>query len=173
MPSAPFETVILTTAFYGVLLIAINMFSIVSQWVFIDAVKIRLGEAANQVAQELTCIYSMCQQSGGDVDLFKPIEIPVSISEHGYAIRLEQTGGTWFVVAYLETNRAISASSPLWKTSDTIIVETGSGTFPVDSYTVYYDGVLHSGRSRPAAWARRHGGTITVGLGWFESSGGG
>jgi len=178
MASAPFETAILTVALYGVMLIALNMFSVVSQWVFIDSVKIRLGEVANQVAYEIAGIYSMCRQSSGEMELFKPIDIPTSISEQGYAVELKQAGNVWFVVAYLEANRAINASSPIWEEPGVaVIVEASQGSFTITrshgSYTVNYDAVLHSGRSKPAVWARRLGGTITVGLGWFESSGGG
>jgi len=183
MPSSAFETAILTTALYGIMLIVINMFSIVSQWVFIDSLKIRLNEIANQVAYEIAGIYSMCVQSKGELAFFKPIEIPVSISEHGYAIELKKIGEVWHVVVYLEANRAINASSPIWKDPN-IAINVGprpvDGDFftitrSYDSYTVYYikDGeVLHSGVSKPVVWARKYRSgdefEIRVGLGWRE-----
>ncbi|MEM2608850.1 MAG: hypothetical protein QXT87_06375 [Thermoproteota archaeon] len=186
MPSSAFETAILTTALYGVMLIVINMFSVVSQWVFIDSVKIRLNEVANQVAYEIADIYSMCVQSRGELSFFKLIEIPVSISEQGYAIELKKTGEIWYVVVYLEANRAINASSPIWEDPG---VAVRVGPRPVDgdsftiirnhgSYTVYYvkEGeALHSGVSKPVVWACRYvsGGRVEigVGLGWLVVGG--
>ncbi|MGQ9597498.1 MAG: hypothetical protein ACUVQY_02040 [Thermoproteota archaeon] len=171
MPSTPFETIILTLAFYGILFMSLAMFLMLYQWVMIDSVKIRLGEMANQVAYEITCIYSMCQQSRNDLSLFKPIEVPVSVSEKGYAMELKRVGNVWLIVAYLESNRAINASSPVLKDADLIVVETGYGTFQVGAYEVHYVGVLHSGQNKPAVWARRIDETITIGLGWVEEGG--
>lgn len=174
MPSTPFETVILTTAFYGVLLISLLMFSVVYQWVLVDSFRIRLGEMANQVAYEVTGLYAMCQQPRNNVDLFKPVSFPASVSEQGYAMTFKQVDGVWLVVAYLESNRVINASSPLWSDPGVeVVVETGSGSFQVGSYIVHYTSVLHSGQRNPAVWARKTNGTITVGLGWVEKSGGG
>ena len=186
MPSSAFETAILTTALYGIMLIVINMFSIVSQWVFIDSLKIRLNEIANQVAYEIAGIYSMCVQSKGELAFFKPIEIPVSISEHGYAIELKKIGEVWHVVVYLEANRAINASSPIWEDPG-IVVHIGPRLMDGDSftivrnhgpYTIYYvkeDGVLHSGVSNPVVWARKYRAgdqvEIGVGLGWLVIGG--
>lgn len=172
MPSTPFETVILTTAFYGVMLISLLMFSVLYQWVMVDSLRIRLGEMANQVASEVTGLYAMCQKPRNNVDLFKPISIPASVSEQGYAIEFKQLNGVWHVVAYLESNRAVNASSPLWsEPGGEVFVETGSGVFPVGSYLVTYSGVLHSGQRNPVVWARRINGTITVGLGWVSGGG--
>jgi hypothetical protein len=172
MPSTPFETVILTTAFYGVMLISLLMFSVLYQWVMIDSLRIRLGEMANQVAYEVTGLYAMCQKPRNNVDLFKPIRIPASVSEQGYAIEFKQLNGVWHVVAYLESNRAVNASSPLWsEPGGEVFVETGSGVFPVGTYLVTYSGVLHSGQRNPVVWARRINGTITVGLGWVSGGG--
>jgi len=172
MPSTPFETVILTTAFYGVMLISLLMFSVLYQWVMVDSLRIRLGEMANQVAYEVTGLYAMCQKPRNNVDLFKPINMPASVSEQGYAIEFKQLNGVWHVVAYLESNRAVNASSPLWsEPGGEVFVETGSGVFPVGSYLVNYSGVLHSGQRNPVVWARRINGTITVGLGWVSGGG--
>ncbi len=172
MPSTPFETVILTTAFYGVMLISLLMFSVLYQWVMVDSLRIRLGEMANQVAYEVTGLYAMCQKPRNNVDLFKPISIPASVSEQGYAIEFKQLNGVWHVVAYLESNRAVNASSPLWsEPGGEVFVETGSGVFPVGSYLVTYSSVLHSGQRNPVVWARRINGTITVGLGWVSGGG--
>lgn len=174
MPSTPFETVILTTAFYGVLLISLLMLSVLYQWVMVDSLRIRLGEMANQVASEVTGLYAMCQKPRNNVDLFKPVSIPASVSEQGYAIEFKQIQGVWHVVAYLESNRAIKASSPLWsEPGGGVIVETGTGAFQVGPYTVRYTGVLHSGKRNAVVWARRINGSITVGLGWVENTGGG
>lgn len=187
MASSPFETAILTTALYGIMIIALNMFSVVSQWVFIDSVKVRLGEVANQVAYEVAEIYAMCRQSKGELKFFKPIEIPVSISEYGYALELRKIGDVWHVVAYLEINRAVNASSPIWKDpGDTVYIGPGEDdgdlftiTKTHGSYTVRYvkEGeVLHSGISKPVVWAGRSRVVdqveIRVGLGWIEGSGG-
>jgi hypothetical protein len=174
MPSAPFETVILTAALYGILLIFIGMFTIVYQWVLVDATRVRLGEMANQVAHEITCIYSMCQQSRNEqIQLFKPIEIPVSTSGYGYAIELKKIGETWFVTTYLEANRAVNASSPLWEDqSEAVKVETGSGDLSVNSYLIRYQAILHSGQARPVVWAeKKPDGTIRVGVGWVSGGG--
>lgn len=174
MPSTPFETVILTTAFYGILLISLLMLSVLYQWVMVDSLRVRLGEMANQVASEVTGLYAMCQKPRNNVDLFKPISIPASVSEQGYAIEFKQIKGVWHVVAYLESNRAVNASSPLWsEPGSEVFVETGSGSFQVGSYTVNYAGVLHSGRRNAVVWARRMDGSITVGVGWVEKNGGG
>ncbi len=173
MPSTPFETVILTTAFYGVLLMSLLMFSTVYQWVLVDSARIRLGEMANQVAYEVAGLYSMCQRPRNNMDLFKPISIPASVSDKGYAMELKKIDGVWLIVAYLESNRMINASSPLWSDPGVeMIVETGSGSFQVGSYTVHYNSVIHSGQSNPVVWARRINGTIMVGLGWVENGGG-
>ncbi|MEM2981527.1 MAG: hypothetical protein QW385_09230, partial [Thermoproteota archaeon] len=175
------ETAILTVALYGVMLIALNMFSVVSQWMFIDSVKVRLGEVANQVAYEIANIYTMCRQSQGNSEFFKPIEIPVAISNSGYAIELRKIEDVWYVTAYLEANRAINVSSPIWKEPDTTVhVELSEGAFTITrthgAYTVKYGAVLHSGTSRPVVWASKsESGSeteIRVGLGKVENSGG-
>jgi hypothetical protein len=174
MPSTPFETVILTTALYAVLFIFLLMFSMVYRWVSIDSLRVRLGEVANQVAYEVTGLYVMCQRARSNVDLYKPISLPVSLSGHGYAMEFKQVDGVWFLVAYLEENRAINVSSPLWKDPGVdVTVETGDGVFQVGSHLVNYTGVLHSGVSDPVVWARRVDGAIVVGLGRLVNKGGG
>ncbi|MGB9717757.1 MAG: hypothetical protein ACPL4E_04880 [Thermoproteota archaeon] len=174
MPSTPFETVILTTALYAVLFISLLMFSIVYRWVFIDSLKVRLGEVANQVAYEVTGLYVMCHRAESNINLYKPISLPVSVSGHGYAMEFREVDGVWFLVAYLEENRAINVSSPLWRNPGVdVVVETGDGVFQVGSRLVNYTGVLHSGASNPVVWARRVDGAIVVGLGRLENSGGG
>jgi len=182
MPSAAFETAILTVALYGVMLIVLNMFSVVSQWVFIDSVKVRLGEVANQVAYEIANIYSMCRQSQGELQFFKPIEIPTEISNYGYAVELRKIGEVWYVVTYLEANRAINASSPIWRDPGVAVyVELTEGSFTITrshgSYTVRHNAVLHSGVNIPVVWSSKtktYTGDeiIKVGLGWVEGSGG-
>jgi len=182
MSSTPHETVILTTAFYGILLLSLLTFSTVYRWVLIDSARIRLGEISNQVAYELASIYSMCQQSENEVQLFKPIRIPVSISEVGYAIELKKIGNVWFVVAYLEENRAINASSPIWEDpGDTVYIGPAHDyeTFTISrghgSYTVNCSFILHSGKSIPVIWAKKSvtPPEVRVGVGWIEKSGGG
>jgi len=187
VPSSAFETAIMTVALYGVMLTVISIFSIITQWAFMDSMRIRLGEVANQVAYEIANIYSMCVQSREELSFFKPIEIPVSISERGYAVELKKISGVWHVVVYLEADRSVSASSPIWEDPG---VAVQIGPRPVDgdfftivrthgSYTVYYvkEGeVLHSGVSKPVVWACKYksenGVEIRVGLGWLGEAGG-
>lgn len=179
MPSSTFETAILTTALYGVMLIALNMFSVVSQWVFVDSIKVRLGEVANQVAYEITSIYSMCRQSRSDLSFFKPIEIPPAISETPYAVELRKIRNVWHVVVYLETNRAINASSPIWEEPGIDVLigpPEGRDSFTIHrthgSYTIKCVNLLRSGTAKPVVWASRSNGEIRVGLGCIKENGG-
>jgi hypothetical protein len=179
MPSSTFETAVLTTALYGIMLIALNMFSVVSQWVFVDSMKVRLGEVANQLAYEIASIYSMCRQSRSDLSFFKPIEIPPAISEEPYAVELRKIRDVWYVVVYLETNRAINASSPIWEEPGVDVLigpPEGMVSFTIyrthGSYTINCINLLRSGTAKPVVWASRSNGEIRVGLGYIEEIGG-
>jgi hypothetical protein len=181
MASAPFETVILTTAFYGILVIALVMFSTVSTIVTRNSLEIRLQEVANQVATEVTTVYSLCQQSVGETGLFEQVEIPMSISEKGYVIEVKKetveiiVGGekktveTWVVEARLWGSSGLKAVSPIWEGNVPVNVETGEGSFQINSktgvYEVKYSNILSSGADNPVVWARKHNGEITVGIG--------
>ena len=179
MPSSTFETAVLTIALYGVMLITLNMFSVVSQWVFIDSMKVRLGEVANQVAYEIASIYSMCRQSRGDLSFFKPIELPSAISEAPYAVELKKIGDVWYVVVYLETNRAINASTPIWEEPGIdVLIGPPEETFSFTirrthgSYTINCVNLLRSGTAKPVVWTSRSNGEIRVGLGYIREIGG-
>ncbi|MEM2087482.1 MAG: hypothetical protein QXF52_02255 [Thermoproteota archaeon] len=181
MASAPFETVILTVTLYGILLIALTMFSTISRIVTRNSLEIRLQEVANQVAMEITTVYSLCQQSTGDIGLFKQIEVPASIYEKGYAIEVKKETvevivegvlkavEIWIVEARLQDSSGLKASSSIWDGNVPVSVETGEGYFQVDSktgtYNVKYSSILHSGADNPVVWAKKNNGEIIVGVG--------
>lgn len=188
MASAPFETVILTVALYGILLIALTMFSTVSRIVARDSFEIRLQEVANQVAMEMTTVYSLCQQSTGGIELFKQIEVPASIYEKGYAIEVKKetvevivdgkfkTVETWVVETRLQDSSGLKATSPIWDGNVPVNVETRKGYFQIDSktgtYDVNYSSILRSGADNPVVWAKKNGGEIIVGIGTAKKKGG-
>lgn len=173
MTSSAFETAILTTALYGILVMVIIIFTTLNHFAFRKSTETRLGEIANHVAAEITSIYSACQQARGETKMFKPVEIPAylfgSVPEYGYVVELKKQSETWIVEASLETDRLLSVSSPLWSAS-TAKVETGSGSFTVREYVINYSGAIHSGSVMtdevPVVWARKFSnGTIVVGIG--------
>ncbi|MEM2981069.1 MAG: hypothetical protein QW385_06900 [Thermoproteota archaeon] len=184
MASAPFETVILTVALYGILLIALTMFSTVSTIVTRDSFKIRLQEVANQVVMEITTVYSLCQQSTGDIGLFKQIEVPTSIYEKGYVIevkketvevRLEgelKTLDMWVVEARLQDSSGLKSISFIWDGNVPINVETSDGYFQINSktgiYSVKHSNILSSGADNLVVWAKKNAGEIIVGIGTAE-----
>lgn len=188
MASAPFETAILTVAFYGILLIALTMFSTVSRIVTRSSFEIRLQEVANQVAMEITTIYSLCQQSTGDIELFKQIEVPASIYEKGYAIEVKKetvevivdgelkTVETWVVEARLQDSSSLKATSSIWNSNVPVNVESSEGYFQIDSktgiYEIKHNNILRSGADNPVVWAKKNGGEIIVGIGTAKKIGG-
>ncbi|MGQ9479185.1 MAG: hypothetical protein ACUVQ0_04065 [Thermoproteota archaeon] len=172
LSSAPFETAVLTVTFYGIMVMMLSMFIVVSQSVFIDSVKTRLGEVSNHVAEEIVYIYSMCKQlktGKQPIPILQLLEIPHAVSEQGYAVELKNIDGVWFVAVYLEFNMAINASTPIFTDApEDVTLEIGQGELQIGSYLVGYDGgVVHSG-SKAAVWGVKHpDDRITIGLGWL------
>jgi hypothetical protein len=176
MSSGPLEFLILTNGMYIVLLVMTLSFALMTGSMLQQSTEIRLNEISNQIAADIIDAYSLCYQtSSGDARVFKPIEIPASVSTYGYVISLNLENDVWVVRVSLETTQTISSESPLWKRSSGVCIETGNGTLIIDSYPITYSAYLHSGTSapgtrlNPVVWASRSGGTIRVGIGVIKS----
>lgn len=169
--SSAIDTTIVTSGLFLVLLVVVVGFSMISQVVLADSIRIRLGEISNQVASDMIEVVSLCYQStSADVRLFRPLKIPTSVGTYGYAIRLRLDGNVWVVEASLETGGPLPSTSPLWQQSGDMIVVTQVGTVHIGSQLIDFGPVLHSGSAFPVVWATRDSNGVTkVGLGEMRS----
>lgn len=169
MPSSPISFLITTASLYLLVISLVGSFSVMSKAIMRDSVKSQLAEVADHVARSMTELRAMLQLSGenGSV-LMKTLNLPIELASFGYTVKIEETDGMLFVVAVLDSDRSMSASSALWLKNDEVSVMTEAGSFTTGEFQVTYDYLLHSGQKNALVWARNIGEGLWVGLGAFS-----
>lgn len=166
MPSSPISFLITTASLYLLVISLVASFSVMSKAIMRDSVKSQLAEVADHVARSMTELRALLQLSGenGSV-LTKTLNLPIELASFGYTVKIEETDGMLSIVAVLDSDRSMSASSALWLEGDEVSVMTDAGSFTTEEFQVTYDSLLHSGQRSALVWARNIEGGLCVGLG--------
>lgn len=151
------------------LVIAVGLFaSNISMHVSQDTSKSSLQDVTEKVSSEFIDLLALTSLNPNSTLFFKVIDIPESIDNGGYVVKLQKDSQGWKVVAYLNENIGTQAESNLYFKGGVVIVNA-TGNYYVQynqqNVTLSYGTSLQSGTYRPVVWCQIGQSNITVGLG--------
>lgn len=164
LPQVAIPHVIGTAVIIGLIGIVALYSSNIEYSIFVEATRSELNDIVNYVASEIISMYGVVSVSVDNQTICKELNIPDDVNGKGYSIKIVNDSGLLKIVAFLDENPSINASSVLPTYNETYLFTPGT-TVWVDSTSITVVSRLYSGIYKPVIVINKMGNYIYLGLG--------